>query len=46
MGKTIVIHDDRIEVLEEGYNIIEKIVYDDELVIPANKLLRRISREN
>ena len=38
--KTIIIHDYYIEILEQGYNIIERTVYDDELVAKANELLR------
>lgn len=29
MSKTIIIHDDRIEVLRPGYNIIDKTFYSD-----------------
>ena len=32
MSKTIILHDDRLEILEEGYNIIEKTIYDETLV--------------
>lgn len=27
MSKTIVIHDDRIDILKDGYNIIERTIY-------------------
>lgn len=27
MNKTIIIHDDRIDILKDGYNIIERTVY-------------------
>lgn len=27
MSKTIIIHDDRIDILKDGYNIIERTVY-------------------
>jgi hypothetical protein len=39
---TIIVHDDYIDVLKEGYNIIERTVYDDELVIKANKLVKQL----
>ena len=39
---TITIHDDYIDVLKQGYNIIERTVYDDELVIKANKLVKEL----
>lgn len=42
MKKTIIIHDDYVEVLKDGYNIIERTVYDDELVIKANKLVKEL----
>lgn len=42
MKKTIIVHDDFIEVLKDGYNIIDKTVYDDEIVIQARKLLRML----
>lgn len=40
--RTIIIHDDYVEVLQEGYNIIERTVYEDESVIKANKLLKEL----
>lgn len=40
MTRTIIIKDDCIEILRSGYNIIDRIVYDDELVIKAHKLLK------
>lgn len=27
MSKTIIVHDDRIDILKDGYNIIERTVY-------------------
>lgn len=27
MSKTIIIHDDRIDILKDGYNMIERTVY-------------------
>lgn len=42
MKKTIIIHDDYIDVLIDGYNIIDKTVYDDEIIIQAKKLLRML----
>lgn len=40
MSKTIIIHDDYIDVLKDGCNIIDKTIYDDEIVIQGRKLLR------
>ncbi len=37
---TITIHDDYIDILKQGYNIIERTAYDDELVIKANELVK------
>lgn len=42
MKKTIIIHDDYIEVLRDDYNIIEKTAYDDEVIVQAHKLLRML----
>jgi hypothetical protein len=43
MSKTrIIIHDDYVEVLQDGYNIIEHTVYDDEVVARANELLNEL----
>ena len=39
---TIIIHDDYIDILKEGYNIIERTVYDDELVLKANELVKEL----
>ena len=44
MEKTIIIHGDRIEVLRDGYNIIEKTIYDDELVKQANELVEELAQ--
>jgi hypothetical protein len=45
MKKTIIIHDDFIEVLQDGYNIIDKTVYDDEVVALGRKLVKAINEE-
>jgi hypothetical protein len=45
MQKTIIVHDDYVEVLKDGYNIIERTVYDDELVIKAQKLVGLLTNE-
>jgi hypothetical protein len=42
MKKTIIVHDDYVEILKDGYNIIERINYEDELVIRANKLVKEL----
>ena len=42
MKKTIIIHDDFIEVLRDGYNIIENTIYDDEVVASAKELVKTI----
>lgn len=42
MSKRIVIYDDYVEVLEDGYNIVERTVYDDELVKQANELVKQL----
>lgn len=45
MAKTIIIHDDYIEVLKDGHNIIEKTIYDFDLVLLANNLVKYIEGE-
>jgi len=40
MRTTIIVHDDYVDILKDGYNIIERTVYEDELVIKANKLVK------
>lgn len=42
MKKTIIIHDDYIEVLKDGYNIIEQTIYDNDTVLLANQLVTEI----
>lgn len=42
MKKTIIIHDDYIEVLKDGYNIIDNTVYDSESIKKAHELLQWI----
>lgn len=42
MKTTIIIHDDYVEILKDGYNIIERRVYEDELVIKANELVKQL----
>ena len=39
---TIIVHNDYIEILKQGYNIIERTAYDDELVVKANKLVKEL----
>lgn len=43
MSKTIIIHDDRIDMLKDGYNIIERTVYLDGSSLP--KLLEQLIKE-
>jgi len=43
MSKTIIIKDDSIEILQDGYNIIERTVYNNELVKQAQELLDAIT---
>lgn len=31
MNKTIIIEDDRIDILKDGYNIIDKTIYGDNI---------------
>lgn len=45
MSTTIIIHDDRIEILEPGYNIIEKTVYDERWVEIAKSLLEKLEQD-
>lgn len=45
MKKTIIIHDDFIEVLQDGYNIIEQTIYDNNIVLLAKQLLTEIKGE-
>jgi hypothetical protein len=45
MSKTIIIHDDFIEVLQDGYNIIERTIYDDAIVPQASKLVKELNNE-
>ena len=42
MSKHIIIHDDFVEVLYDGHNIVENTIYDDEIVKKANGLLEDI----
>ena len=37
---TINIYDDYIEVLKDGYNIIDKTIYDDAIIYRARTLLK------
>lgn len=39
---TIIVHDDYIDILKEGYNIIERTAYDDELALKANELVKEL----
>ncbi len=41
---TINIHDDYIEVLKDGYNIIDKTVYDAAIVYRARTLLKMMEQ--
>lgn len=43
MSKTIVIHDDRIDILKDDYNIIERTVYLNGQDLP--KLLEQLIKE-
>lgn len=43
MSKTIIIHDDRIDILKDGYNIIERTVYLNGQDLP--KLLEQLIEE-
>ncbi len=43
MNKTIIIKDGSIEILQDGYNLIERTVYDDKLVKQAHELLDAIT---
>lgn len=45
MKKTIIIHDDYLEVLQDGYNIVDRTVYDNEIVLLAQQLLTEIKGE-
>jgi chaperonin cofactor prefoldin len=45
MKKTIIIHDDFVEVLQDGYNIIENTVYDAEVIEQAKKVLELIGED-
>jgi len=45
MSKTIIIHEDRIEVLREGYNLIEYTVYDPEILIASKALATELEGE-
>lgn len=45
MATTIIIHDDRVEVLRDGYNIIEKTIYEPELVGLAHTLVSELENE-
>lgn len=38
MNKTIIIKDDSIEILQDGYNIIDKTIYGDN--IPLDRIKR------
>ena len=42
MKKTIIIYDDRVEILKDGYNIIEQTHYDSETLRKAKELLQWI----
>lgn len=46
--RTIIIDTDNklVELLQDGYNIIERTIYDDETVQEAVKLLSKILNEN
>lgn len=43
MNKTIIIKDGSIEILQDGYNLIERTVYNNELVKQAQELLDAIT---
>lgn len=45
MSTTIIIHDDRVEILQEGYNIIRKTVYHEGLVDISKSLLKKLEEE-
>ena len=44
MKRTLIIDTDenRVELLEEGYNIVEKTIYDEETNEELRKILERI----
>jgi hypothetical protein len=44
MKKTVIVHDDYIEVLKDGYNIIENTIYDVDLVAKFNKLVKDLQQ--
>lgn len=39
MNKTIIIKDDSIEILQDGYNIINKTIYGDNIPQMINEVL-------
>lgn len=45
MRVTIIATDDRVDILKDGYNIIERSVYDDELIVKAQKLVKQLKGE-
>lgn len=45
MKKTLIIHDDHVDVLKDGYNIIERTIYDDSFITQANELVKELNDE-
>ena len=45
MKTRIIIEDDFIDILRDGYNIIERTVYDEEIVKQAHELLSAMETE-
>lgn len=45
MKTTIVIHEDFIDVLMDGYNIIERTIYDEKFVTMASELRKELNEE-
>lgn len=45
MKKTIIVHDDYVEILKDGYNIIEHTEYDNNIVLLANQLVTELEEQ-
>jgi len=45
MKKTLIVHDDHVDVLKDGYNIIERTIYDDSFITQANELVKELNDE-
>lgn len=46
MSKTIIIHDYYVDVLQDRYNLVDKTIYSNKLVVEIHKLLKEYSSEN